>query len=566
VQKTMDDGLKKLRESAEKILNENLKQYDDIPVSDFSRIIHDLKVYQIELELQNEELRLAQKQLEDSRNSYAQLYNYAPAGYVTLSNNSLILQANQTFANMVNKDISQILNVSFSQFLDVEDKNVFLSRFNAFFKSPTEKSMELSMLKKNGKSFHVRVTGKIIFDQQHKTDSLPLQPRLFLIISDITKEKIIENRLIDSENMYKNISNELEYILDNLPCLVFYKDSENNFIRVNKYVADAHKMKKEDLEGVNLSQIYNKEDADKYYQDDLYVLNSGLPRLNIEEQWETENEIFWVNTSKIPFVDEYGKVIGVIGIAIDITERKRNELELGRKNDELKKLNAEKDKFFSIISHDLKSPFNSIIGLSEMLVDQVKESDYEGIEKYASIILNSSHRAMNLLMNLMEWSQSQTGRMVFTPEKFELNTLIFDVSHLLNEIANQKSIDFEFDLSQKFFALGDKAMISTILRNLLSNAIKFTRDGGKILVSVRENNNELVISVRDNGIGIPQDIISKLFRIDDNYTSPGTHQEKGTGLGLILCKEFVDKHRGKIWVESVEGEGSEFFFTLQSGK
>jgi PAS domain S-box-containing protein len=563
--KAMNDKLRKLRENAEKILNENLKQYDEIPVSDFNRIIHDLKVYQIELELQNEELRLAQKQLEDSRNSYAQLYNYAPAGYVTLSNNGLIIQTNQTFADMVNKDISQILNINFSQFLDVEDKNVFLSRFNAFFKSPAEKSMELRMLKKNGKTFYARVTGRIIFDQQLKTDSTSHQHRLFLIINDISKEKKIENELIESKNSYKQISNELEYILDNLPCLVFYKDKNNNFIRVNRYLADACNMKKEDLVGVNVSQLYDKEVAEKYYQDDLHVINSGMARINIEEQWETKDGIVWLNTSKIPFIDEKGEIVGVIGISIDITDRKSSELELSLKNEALNKLNNEKDKFFSIISHDLKSPFNSIIGLSEMLVDQVKEKDYEGIDKYATIILNSSHRAMNLLMNLMEWSQSQTGRMLFLPEKLDVNTLIFDVLHLLKESANQKSIDLKVDLSKQIFVIGDKAMISAILRNLISNAIKFTREDGSIYISVSQKKKETVISVKDNGVGIPKDIVSKLFRIDDNYTSPGTHQEKGTGLGLILCKEFVDKHDGRISVESVEGEGSEFCFTLKSG-
>jgi PAS domain S-box-containing protein len=558
----MDDNLRQLRENAEKILSENIKQNEEIPLSEFSRIIHDLKVYQIELELQNEELRNAQKQLEDSRNSFAQLYNHAPAGYVTLGDNSLILQANQTFADMVNKDLSQILNMSFSHFLDVEDRNVFLSRFNAFFKNPKDKSMELKLLKKGGKSFYARVTGNLIFEQQQGVNSMPNQRKLFLIISDISREKVVENSLIESEKNYKRISNELEYILDNLPGLVFYKDKENNFIRVNNSVADGYNLKKEDLEGVNLSQLYSKEVADKYYQDDLYVINSGLPRLNIEEQWETQKGSIWLNTSKIPFFDVDEKVIGVIGISMDITQRKKNELELSMKNEALKILNAEKDKFFSIISHDLRSPFNSIIGLSEMLVDQVKEKDYEGIDKYATIILNSSHRAMNLLMNLMEWSQSQTGRMVFRPDNIDVNSLIYEVSYLLKEITNHKSIDLKTDLPKQFFTLGDKAMISAILRNLISNAIKFTREGGKIVISVEEKSDDLIFSVKDSGVGIPKDVMNKLFRIDDNYTSLGTNQEKGTGLGLILCKEFVDKHGGRIWVESEEGKGSTFYFSL----
>ncbi|MDO9395809.1 MAG: HAMP domain-containing sensor histidine kinase, partial [Herbiconiux sp.] len=205
---------------------------------------------------------------------------------------------------------------------------------------------------------------------------------------------------------------------------------------------------------------------------------------------------------------------------------------LNETNKELNQLNAEKDKFFSIIAHDLKSPFNAIIGFSDLLVAQVGKNNLEKIKNYASIIQQSSHRAMELLMNLMEWSQSQTGRMNFSPQHFELAELIDETVLLLNDAALQKSITIRNNLPFITLVYADKPMISTVLRNLISNAIKFTKSGGNIVISASENQNELTVSVKDSGIGISKDRIEKLFRLDESYSTTGTNNEKGTGLGL----------------------------------
>jgi PAS domain S-box-containing protein len=251
-------------------------------------------------------------------------------------------------------------------------------------------------------------------------------------------------------------------------------------------------------------------------------------------------------------------------VVLDITERKKAEEELKKSEAELQQLNATKDKFFSIIAHDLKSPFNAIVGFSDLLVERVKEKDYNGIDVFASNILKSSNRAMDLLTNLMEWSRSQTGRMVFNPINFDLVGFLADIVPMFDDIAGQKSITIRRDLPPKMSVSADQAMISTVFRNLISNAIKFTKPGGTITLSVIQNANEIMVSVRDTGIGIPDTMIGKLFQIDQCYSTPGTNREQGTGLGLILCKEFVEKHGGKIWAESEEGKGSVFFFTLKT--
>ncbi len=230
---------------------------------------------------------------------------------------------------------------------------------------------------------------------------------------------------------------------------------------------------------------------------------------------------------------------------------------------QLIQLNKDKNKFFNIIAHDLKSPFNSIVGFSKLLVEQVRKKDYNGIEKYAGIIEQSSNRAMDLLMNLMEWARSQTGRMEFNPEYCEMVRLINETIVLYDDIAGQKKISINTNiLPANAVIFADKTMITTVLRNLISNAVKFTHSGGKITISAQENQNELKISVSDNGVGISKANIQKIFRIEENYTTSGTNKEKGTGLGLILCKEFVEKHEGNIWAESEEGKGLTIYFTL----
>jgi signal transduction histidine kinase len=238
-------------------------------------------------------------------------------------------------------------------------------------------------------------------------------------------------------------------------------------------------------------------------------------------------------------------------------------------NEELQKLNATKDKFFSIIAHDLKSPFNAIIGFSDMLVKQVDKMDYDGISKFAGIIRQSSQKAMDLLMNLMEWSQSQTGRLEFNPEKFDLVPLIKEIKLLFAEVADQKAIEIQDDLPSSALVYADEAMISTVIRNLISNAIKFTDPGGKIMISADQHPQKIVVLVSDSGVGIPRNKIDRLFRIDESHSTSGTQNETGTGLGLVLCKEFISKHKGKIWAKSQVSNpsagragGSTFYFSL----
>jgi len=278
-----------------------------------------------------------------------------------------------------------------------------------------------------------------------------------------------------------------------------------------------------------------------------------------------ENKLFAAvhlfNRNKKPISDsEYIELF--IKQAAIVIEKKQAENQLRKSESELKELNAQKDKFFSIIGHDLKSPFNSILGFSELLGEQVSEKNYENVDRYAKIIGQSSQRAVDLLMNLLEWSRAHTGKMEFSPENFELVHFINEITLLHENIATQKSITLKKDLPPGLPVFADKQMIGTVMRNLISNAIKFTKQGGEVTLLAEKREKEVFVSVSDNGIGIVPGRIEKLFRIDESDTTPGTNNEKGTGLGLILCKELVEQHGGKIWADSKQGEGSIFYFTI----
>ena len=257
-----------------------------------------------------------------------------------------------------------------------------------------------------------------------------------------------------------------------------------------------------------------------------------------------------------------GKSVGRVWSFRNVTEQRKTMVALQESETRLREINATKDKFFSIISHDLKSPFNGILGFSGLLLDQIGKKDYEGIGEYAAIIQQSSQRAMELLTNLIEWSRSQSGRLEFNPEYIEVGRLINEVLELANVSALQKSVSLTKEVAQHITVFVDKGMISSVLRNIISNAIKFTHSGGRIVVKAELMGQELKISVIDTGVGIDSKNLGKLFRIDESYSVPGTQNERGTGLGLILCKEFIDIHQGRIWVESEPGKGSTFTFTI----
>ena len=242
--------------------------------------------------------------------------------------------------------------------------------------------------------------------------------------------------------------------------------------------------------------------------------------------------------------------------------KQKSELEIQRK--ELEALNSTKDKFFAIIAHDLKNPFSTVLGLSELLAKEYETFEPDKLKVFIEQIYKYSNNTFNLLENLLQWSMLQTGRMPLRPKLVNINELITESIDLLRGTALQKEISIEVIPIDSGFVFVDVSMITTVIRNLLSNAIKFTPQSGEIIIATVIEGSLLKVSVQDNGVGILLQDQKRLFNIDSNPTTIGTSMEKGTGLGLILCKDFVERNGGTIWLESVPEKGSTFYFTIPS--
>ncbi len=247
----------------------------------------------------------------------------------------------------------------------------------------------------------------------------------------------------------------------------------------------------------------------------------------------------------------------------DIAQHKRSEEELAVNNEHLTMLNAEKDKFFSILAHDLRGPFYGLLGLTDLLANETPNLSAEELRKYGNATNESVKNIFKLLENLLEWAQFQTGAISFTPQELNVKVIFLQALEHIKSNAAQKDIAITYSMPDELYIRADESMLNSVLRNLLSNAIKFTRRGGSITVKAIDAERGMIkISVADNGIGMTDAIVERLFKLGEKVKSKGTENEPSNGLGLLLCKEFIVKHGGDIWVESKPNEGSTFFITV----
>jgi signal transduction histidine kinase len=282
-----------------------------------------------------------------------------------------------------------------------------------------------------------------------------------------------------------------------------------------------------------------------------------------EEKEKRVAELIIANKEKEKRADEL--ILANKELAYQNEEKQKRADELVFANKDLKQslqLNADKDLFISILAHDLKSPFNAILGLTEVLTEDIRKLDIDEIEDIANNINKSGQNAYKLLEDILMWARTQQGKIPFKPQILSFRDTCLDILKTLNPTANAKGITINYSALDEINVFADIDMFKTVLRNLISNAIKFTNNGGTININAEQTNSNITISVSDNGIGIAPDDLTKLFDMSEIISTKGTGEETGTGLGLLLCKGFVEKHGGKIWVESEVRKGSDFKFTL----
>ena len=372
------------------------------------------------------------------------------------------------------------------------------------------------------------------------------------IAVDITKQKHAEIELRNSEERLRNL-------IETMPDGVYRSTPEGKFVEVNPAMIKMLGYEnKEELIAIDiLSQLYF-DPADR----ESAILEEELEEMGIFRMKKKDGSAIWVEDHGWYVTDERGKIIFHEGISRDVTERKVAELQLQKYSDELQELNATKDKFFSIIAHDLKSPFNSISGLSEIIKSEARHLDIATIEQYATIINSTSVQTYRLLENLLDWARIQRSQIIFRPVPVIVKEIVDEIFELMIEKAQSKKIELLNFISDELIITADQDMLKAIFRNLVSNALKFTSAQGRIDIKAVVRINEIEFAVKDTGTGIRKEDINNLFKVDSFFSQRGTENESGTGLGLMLCKEFTEKHGGRIWVESEDGKGSTFIFTI----
>jgi PAS domain S-box-containing protein len=509
--------------------------------TDILKLVHELEVHQVELELQNQELTEARTVAQDVTNRYTELYDFAPLGYFTLSKEGEIIETNISGSQMLGKERSFIKASRFGFFVSVETKPIFNNFLKQIFDNKTKETCEVSLSVQPNIRTDVYLTGIISGTGEH----------CLVISADISDQKQAERKMLASETLYRRL---FETAKDGILIL----DVETGMIKdVNPFLIDLLGYSKETFIDKQIWEIGSFKDIaankNKFLElqqkryvryDDLPLETSSGRMINVE---------FVSNV----YLEEKKEVIQCN--IRDITRRKQIEAEILRKNEDLQRINAEKDKFFSIIAHDLRSPFSSFLGLTELMAERISTLPQNDIQKMASLMHHSAGNLFRLLENLLEWSRMRRGLTTFVPKSILLMPKISSIMFLEMDSANKKNIKISYVIPENLIVFADENMLDSIMRNLVSNAVKFTPVDGSVTVSAWfETDKSVVISVKDTGIGMNQNMIDNLFKLEVNSSRKGTEGEISTGLGLFICKDFVDKHSGVLRVVSEEGKGTTF--------
>lgn len=791
-----------LRQKAEELLqNKKLDLSSLIDVSDILKVLHELEVHQIELEMQNEELILAKEKAERAEEKYTELYDFATSGYITISKTGTILELNFAAARMLGKERLNLINSSFAFFVQKETRTIFNNFLDNLLKSKEKQNCEIAIASEGALPIYVSIDGitspdnekrfltlnditaridakkalqesedsfmsffenagvgiyrtspdgKIIFANptivrllgynsfeelskitvddnylesgQRKRfreiveekgsvsgmeyawkridgDILYVRESARLVrnddgtiryfegmVEDITEQKRSQEMLIESERRYRTLTensvdaimrfdSELRHIyvnpivalqsgiprevflgktcremgfplelvtlwektlrlvfetgitkriefmlpngvwidqvcipehdennnvvavisssrdiserkkaeealkesetlfstfMENLPVAIYIKDMYGRNIYFNKYLNDFLGIIKPENKFNN--ELVPENVATRVSDDDKKALEKGLHELE-ETMKDCAGNYRTFATIKFPIkVSENNLMLG--GISVDITALKNNEAEIQYQNAELIELNNSKDKFFSIIAHDLKSPLAGFLGLTKLMAEDIHGFSTEEKQEVLTSMNESATNLYKLLENLLEWAKMQRGLTEFKPEILQLASIAEQILSIQTVIAKAKKIALVNNIPEDVRVTADISMLNSIFRNIISNAIKFTPTGGIVEIGVSskwrgaemDTSLETTIYVKDSGIGMDSFMIDLLFKLDKNVSRLGTNNEPSTGLGLLLCKEFIEKHGGNIWVESEVDKGTTFCFTLPTGK
>ncbi len=524
--------------------------------------------------------KLTEVALRESNEYLENLFNYANAPIIVWDKNLNITRFNHAFEQLsgwvASEVISKKIDILFPKD-KIDESLILIEKTSA---GENWETVEIEILRKNKEIRTVLWNSANVIDNNNENIIATIAQG-----QDITDRKQAEAALKKSEEKFR-------YLVSDMRVGVLLQGPQTEMLLCNQAALE--------LLGLTEDQLLGLSSIDPYWN---VIHEDGSPfpgnRHPVAEAVSTKNAVrgvvmgvyrptkqdrIWLLVDAIPELNDNGSVNQVICTFIDITERKQAEIIITHQNHELKKLNSDKDRFISILAHDLKGPFNTLMGFSGLLSKNIRNYDIDKIENQVNIIHQTAKRTYDLLDDILLWARAQYGKLTFEPKKLNFANICQDIANNMMLIADNKNITINYSVTEEIELFADINMLNTILRNLISNAIKFTNKGGTISISTNkfESSTSLnhlqaknsgksdsgfqVFSVSDNGVGIDPELLDNLFDISQTHSATGTADEKGTGLGLLLCKEFVEKHGGKIWAESELGKGSIFYFTLPLNK
>ena len=486
---------------------------------------------------------------ESSENHGLQAMELFPTSVYILDEKGLIIEVNSQALELVGGERDNVTQTSFFNLIKENQKDYFQAFLDKTFETNNTQKAEIKILGKDNNYFHALVFAKCMAANE------PEKKLCSVNLIDLTHYKMQEELIRENQIRFENMANTA-------PVMIWIADVDGLFSFLNKVWLDFTGNEMGDDLGMNWLKNVHPEDLEKlldYYQN---AFKSKIP-FSCEFRFKRKDDIYrWIMINGTPRFSRTGIFMGFIGSCTDISEQKESEEKIQKINIELEEINATKDKFFSIISHDLRSPLSGLMQILFIIAE-----DYDSLpneEKLEMImdVANTSKKTYELMENLLEWSSVQTGTIPFNPKKIKIINVLHNLEELYNQNLKGKEITLKIDIEPEIFVFADKKMVETIFRNLISNAIKFTHPNGTISISSEAADDLVVIKVSDNGVGINEETLSELFKVDKVQSTPGTKKETGTGLGLILCKELVEKQNGNMWVESKEDEGTTFYFSL----
>lgn len=498
------------------------------------------------------ERKKAEKILKDSEEKFSILLKNISDFVFLIDPEIRVITLNRAACELIGDKEENIIGKHISEIFPAHISEIYEKRLRYVFDTSESKTID-SILEIRDLKLFINTGLNPILDKSGKVSAV------IGVSRDISENKSAKEALHKSEKKYKNI-------IDNLTDIYYRADAKGKIIMVSPSAIKTFGYSSMDeIIGNSLEILYQNPNERAGFV--ALLKKTGKVKNYRTVLYKKDRSELYVETTANILLDSNGNYTGVEGIVRDITDRKKAEQTLKENEQKMRKLNAEKDKFFSIIAHDLKNPLNLMLGFSDLLIRNFDKYNNQKKKEYINIIQQSVQNTYKLLENLLLWSRAQRGIIDFYPENRNLFLLCAKTTELLIQSAENKSITLSNQIPEDIYVEADENMFLTILRNLISNAIKFTPKSGKITIkahSITDKNKHSYaeICVEDSGIGIAKETMAHLFTISENVSTKGTENEAGTGLGLMLCKEFVEKHGGKIRVESEVGKGSKFIFTL----